>query len=117
MKEWHNFTETSITSALKKVNTSRPLRCYLETILKQVEKDLLYADQTVNEAFRIRIEQVQQAKNKLELRHSEVVRQANDEARVIDELEKAIADKDGYLGLAHTRLGKRAQRPGAELVR
>ena len=37
--------------------------------------------------------------------------------RNITNLEKAIADKEGYLALAHTRLGKRAHRPQVELVR
>lgn len=32
-------------------------------------------------------------------------------------LEKALSDKLGYIALAHTRMGKRAQRPGAELVK
>jgi len=35
----------------------------------------------------------------------------------IADLEKGIADKDAYLALAHTRLLKRAMRPGVELVK
>lgn len=37
--------------------------------------------------------------------------------RNIYKLEKAIAEKEGFMALAHTRLGNRAQRPGVELCR
>lgn len=45
------------------------------------------------------------------------VRQVNDMTRNITKLKKAIAEKEGYMALAHTRLGNRAQRPGIELCR
>lgn len=32
-------------------------------------------------------------------------------------MEKAIAEKEGFMALAHTRLGNRAQRNGVELCR
>lgn len=35
----------------------------------------------------------------------------------ITRLKKSIAEKEGYMALAHTRLGNRAQRPGVELCR
>lgn len=37
--------------------------------------------------------------------------------RNITRLEIAIAEKEGFMGLAHTRLGNRSQRPGVELCR
>lgn len=37
--------------------------------------------------------------------------------RNITELEKAIAEKEGFIALAHTRLGFRCQRPGLELCK
>lgn len=45
------------------------------------------------------------------------VRQVNDMTRNITKLKKTIAEKEGYMALAHTRLGNRAQRPGIELCR
>jgi tektin-1 len=33
----------------------------------------------------------------------------------IGKLEKGLAEKEGYMALAHTRLGNRCQRIGAEL--
>lgn len=41
---------------------------------------------------------------------------ANEMARNITRLEKIIAEKEGFLALAHTRLGNRCQRPGLELT-
>lgn len=46
-----------------------------------------------------------------------VMRQANEMTMNITRLEKSIAEKEGYMALAHTRLGNRCQRPGLELTR
>lgn len=46
-----------------------------------------------------------------------MVRQTNEITRTITRLEKAISEKEGYMALAHTRLGNRAQRPGIELCK
>lgn len=56
-------------------------------------------------------------KLKLEVQHAEVVRQANEMTRAITRLEISIAEKEGFMALAHTRLGNRAQRDGVELCR
>lgn len=37
--------------------------------------------------------------------------------RNITDVEKAIAEKEGFIALAHTRLGNRCQRPGLELCK
>lgn len=37
--------------------------------------------------------------------------------RNITKLEKALAEKEGFMALVHTRLGNRAQRPGVELCK
>lgn len=47
----------------------------------------------------------------------QIVRQSNEMVMNITELEKALANKEGFMALAHTRLGNRAQRGGAELCR
>lgn len=46
-----------------------------------------------------------------------VVLKANDMVRNITRLEKSIAEHEGFMALAHTRLGHRAQRPQNELCR
>nr|CAD7447202.1 unnamed protein product [Timema bartmani] len=45
------------------------------------------------------------------------VHKVNEMMRNITKLEKAIAEKEGFMSLAHTRLGNRAHRPEMELCR
>lgn len=45
------------------------------------------------------------------------MRQASEMTQNITQIEKSIAEKEGYMALAHTRLGNRCQRPGLELTR
>jgi hypothetical protein len=45
------------------------------------------------------------------------MRQANEMLRNITRLEKAIAEKEGFMALALTRLGHRAQRSAVERTR
>jgi hypothetical protein len=47
----------------------------------------------------------------------QTLRQANEMLRNITRLEKAIAEKEGFMALAHTRLEHRAKRSAIELTR
>ncbi|CAG2059155.1 unnamed protein product [Timema podura] len=47
--------------------------------------------------------------------HYPTVHKVNEMMRNITKLEKAIAEKEGFMSLAHTRLGNRAHRPEMEL--
>jgi hypothetical protein len=47
----------------------------------------------------------------------QTLRQANEMIRNITRLEKAIAEKEGFMALARTRLGHRAQRSATERTR
>ena len=47
----------------------------------------------------------------------QTARQANEMSRNITEMQKAIQEKEGFMALAHTRLGNRAQRLRMELCR
>lgn len=62
----------NIERAAKEINSARQLRSYVDTLLKQVIEDLKDQWHTVNESFRDRIEQVKEAKSKLETQHFEV---------------------------------------------
>lgn len=66
------YTRQNIERAAKEINSARPLRAYVDTLLKQVIEDLSNQYNTVNEAFRRRIEETKEAKTKLEIQHSEV---------------------------------------------
>ncbi|XP_068970245.1 tektin-1 [Bombus flavifrons] len=117
LNEWEMQTNNNIVSASKEVNSARPLRCYIDTIIKQVIDDLNDQKNATDEAFRRRIEETKEAKMKLELQHAEIMRQAAEMKDNITRIEKSIAEKESFLALAHTRLGNRCQRPGLELTR
>lgn len=65
-------TNNNIINASKEVNSAIPLRCYIDTIIKQAIDDLNDQKNATNEAFRRRIEETREAKTKLELQHAEV---------------------------------------------
>ncbi|KAJ8943707.1 hypothetical protein NQ314_009680 [Rhamnusium bicolor] len=117
LDEWEMFTKGNIENAAKEINSARLLRSYVDILLKQVIDDLWNQYHTVNETFRKRIEETKDAKTRMEVQHSEIVRQANELTRAITRLEKSISTKEGFMALAHTRLGNRAQRPGIELCK
>lgn len=72
LAEWEMQTNNNIIAASKEVNSARPMRCYIDTILKQIIDDLKAQKEATDEAFRKRIEETKEAKTKLELQHSEV---------------------------------------------
>ncbi|CAK9812375.1 TEKT1 [Anthophora quadrimaculata] len=117
LNEWEMQTNNNIIAASKEVNSARPLRCYIDTIIKQAVNDLIEQKNSTDGAFRRRIEETKETKLKLELQHSEIMRQAADMKQNITRIEQSIAEKECYLALAHTRLGNRCQRPGLELTR
>lgn len=65
-------TANNIVAASKEINSARPMRCYIDTILKQIIDDLKAQKEATDEAFRKRIEETKEVKTKLELQHSEV---------------------------------------------
>nr|CAD7602091.1 unnamed protein product [Timema genevievae] len=115
--EWNEFCRKNIDRAAKEINNARPLRAYINTLLKQVIDDLWRQYHITNDAFKLRIEDTRRAKDKLESEHYETVHKVNEMMRNITKLEKAIAEKEGFMSLAHTRLGNRAHRPEMELCR
>ncbi|CAG9832654.1 unnamed protein product [Diabrotica balteata] len=103
--------------AAKEISCARQLRSYVDILLKQAIDDMDMQCNATNNAFRRRIEELKHIKTRLEIQHSEIMRQANEMTRSITKLEKALVEKEGYMALAHTRLGHRAQRPGVELCK
>lgn len=116
-EEWAAASQHNIDVAHKELVAGRPLRAYVDTILKQIIEDLWTQYDLVNAAFRRRIKEHKEAKAKLENQHFEIVRQANEMSMTVTKLEKALAEKEPFMALAHTRLGNRCQRAGIELCK
>lgn len=56
----------------KRVNDARMLKSYIDTLLTQLYEDCLQQGNAVNDSFRRRIDEMKEAKTKLEHRHHEV---------------------------------------------
>ncbi|KOB65396.1 Calmodulin-binding protein trpl [Operophtera brumata] len=115
--EYNAYSGQNIKMAAREVTSARPIRMFVDTLLKQVINDLLEAYKKCNHAFHERIKETHLAKAKLEDMHRETTEKIAAMQYNILQLQKALADKEGNTALAHTRLGRRAQRIGAELVR
>ncbi|XP_063366104.1 tektin-1-like [Cydia amplana] len=116
-EEYNFYSAKNVQQAAKEVSSARPIRVFIDTLLKQVIDDLWAAYNKCNHAFNERIQATKLAKGNLEDMHREVTEKAHAMQKNIDLLKKAIDDKEGYIGVAHTRLGRRAERVGAELVK
>ncbi|XP_063831879.1 tektin-1 [Ostrinia nubilalis] len=116
-EEYNSYSAQNIQLAAREVTSARPIRMFVDTILKQVIDDLWVAYKRCNHEFSERIKETKLAKAKLEDMHRETTQKISDMQDNILQLQKALSDKEGHMALAHTRLGRRANRTGAELVK
>ncbi|XP_037976231.2 tektin-1 [Plutella xylostella] len=115
--EYDAYSAKNIQLAAREVTSARPIRVYIDTLLKQVIDDLWKAYDRCNREFNERITATKIAKARLEDLHRETTEKIMQMQTNILELKKALAHKEGHIGLAHTRLGRRAQRVEGELVK
>ncbi|XP_010148752.1 PREDICTED: tektin-1, partial [Eurypyga helias] len=114
-EDWIDFSNTNIEKADKQRNNSLALRALIDGILSQTANDMRKQREVVNVAFRRRVEEVKDAKRKLETLLAMVLDEAALQEKNIAVLQKAIADKEGPGKVAQTRLEARSRRPNAEL--
>jgi hypothetical protein len=65
-------TNNNIISANKNINCAKQFRCYIDKMMKRIIDGLNKQKDTTDETLKQRIEEIQEAKIKLELQHSEV---------------------------------------------
>lgn len=109
------YTRIAIQNTAKELNSAKPLRSYIDIILKQFVEDMSNQVGRTNEAFTKRISENRYAKTVLEGIHNNTAQKVNDMSRNITNLEKELADMEGFVALCQMRLANRAQRPGVEL--
>lgn len=114
-EEWKSATHKYIENTNNEVGTSQSVRSFVDILLKQVVESLNIQVSKTNEAFNRRISEMRYTKNRLEDVHNETARQINNILRNIDELEKELQAKEGFLGLTQIRLTNRSCRPVSEL--
>lgn len=116
-EEYRQYSANNIKNAAREVTSARPIRVYMDTLIKQVIEDLWIAYRKCNHEFLERIKETRNAKENLEDMHKKTTEKICAMQNTITKLQAALADKEGHIGLTHTRLGKRAQRIGGELVK
>ncbi|NXY73115.1 TEKT1 protein, partial [Glareola pratincola] len=114
-EDWIDFSNINVEKAEKQRNNSLVLRALIDGILSQTVSDMCKQRETVNVAFRNRVKEVKDAKNKLETLLAMVMDETTSQEKNIAALKKAIADKEGPVKVAQTRLEARKHRPNVEL--
>ncbi|NWR60558.1 TEKT1 protein, partial [Bucorvus abyssinicus] len=114
-EDWRDFSNVNIEKADKQRNNSLALRALIDSILSETVNDMRRQCETVNAAFRNRVKEVKDAKHKLETLLAMVLDETASQEKNIAALKKAIADKEGPVKVAQTRLEARNHRPNVEL--
>ncbi|XP_009467183.1 PREDICTED: tektin-1 [Nipponia nippon] len=114
-EDWTDFSNINVEKADKQRNNSLALRALIDGILSQTANDMRKQCEVVNVAFRNRVKEVKDAKHKLETLLAMVMDETASQENNIAALKKAIADKEGPVKVAQTRLEARNHRPNVEL--
>ncbi|EOB00245.1 Tektin-1, partial [Anas platyrhynchos] len=114
-EDWTDFSNINVEKADKQRNNSLSLRAMIDSILSQTANDMHKQYEMVNVAFRNRVKEVRDAKHKLEILLASVMDETALQEKNIAALKKAIADKEGPVKVAQTRLEARNHRPNVEL--
>ncbi|XP_074889236.1 tektin-1 isoform X4 [Buteo buteo] len=127
-EDWIDFSNINVEKADKQRNNSLALRALIDSILSQTVNDMRKQCEMVNVAFRNRVMEVKDAKHKLEtllamrqcaalpsVGFVKVMNETASQEKNIAALRKAIADKEGPVKVAQTRLEARNHRPNVEL--
>ncbi|POI34836.1 hypothetical protein CIB84_001411 [Bambusicola thoracicus] len=114
-EDWLYFSNINVEKADKQRNNSVALRVLIDSILSQAVNDMCKQREMVNIAFRNRAKEVRDAKHKLETLLAVVMEESASQEMNVVALKKAIADKEGPVKVAQTRLEARNHRPGVEL--
>ncbi|GAA6086429.1 tektin-1 [Tachysurus ichikawai] len=114
-QEWETFSDVNIGKSEKERNNSASLRALVENLLAQTAADMRRQHEATGSALELRIHETRSAKAKLEDQLSKLLVEIASQEQNLDALKVAVADKEGPLKLAETRLHTRQQRPRAEL--
>ncbi|KAF6127645.1 tektin 4 [Phyllostomus discolor] len=114
---WAKFTQENLVRAERERLASCNLRELIDCILQDTAEDLRLQCDAVNLAFGRRLEELEDARHKLEHHLHKTLREITDQEHNIAELKQAIKDKEVPLKVAETRLYQRSHRPNVELCR
>jgi len=112
---WVRFTQENIARSQKERELSEKLRGEIDALLRACANEMWSMFNSVNNNFNQRIQESNDAKNKLQAHLQRTNNEIRDMERAIDLLRKAIHDKEGPMKVAQTRLEERTRRINVEL--
>ncbi|XP_057891683.1 tektin-4 [Melospiza melodia melodia] len=116
-KSWAQFSHDNISRAEQEKLASVQLRSLINNIIHDASEDLRMQRAAVSEAFDSHCRELDDAKLRLENHLKQILKDIGDEEANIENLKKAIRDKEAFLKVAQTRLYDRSSRPNVELCR
>lgn len=116
-ESWAQFTHDNITRAEHERMASIQLRTLVDNVLQDTSRDMREQADAVDVAYQKRVEEMQDAKNKLDDNLRKVCTEISETETNIENLKKAIKDKEDPMKVAQTRLHTREARPGVEQCR
>jgi len=108
------FTQDNITRSQKEREMSEKLRGAIDSLLRQCANDMWNTYNGVNNAFNARIQETNDAKNKLQAHLARTNHEISDMEKAVALLKKAIRDKEAPMKVAQTRLEERTHRFNVE---
>jgi len=111
---WQNFTEVNVAKAEKERSASKDLRSAVDSILRQTSDDMIEQNQLTTFQFNERIAETKSARNKLAINLDDVMSEVGRLEVNINDLEKALKDKEGPMMVCETRAHIRQERPNVE---
>lgn len=116
-ESWAQFTHDNIVRAEHERMASIQLRQLIDNILEDTSRDMREQCDTVDVNFTKRIEEMEDAKTKMEENLQKICDEITQMEKNIDVLRKAIRDKENPMKVSQTRLENRTYRPNVELCR
>ncbi|KAK3559306.1 hypothetical protein QTP86_012713 [Hemibagrus guttatus] len=114
---WSKFTDDNILHSQSERAASHKLRDETEVLLNTTSNEMWNQFNTVNIAFTNRISEMADTKNSLQAHLAKTLQEIYQTEMIIDNLKRAIRDKENPLKVAQTRLEERTRRPNVELCR
>lgn len=114
---WAEFSHDNIVRAEHEKMASQQLRKLIDQILTDTSNDMREQCNTVNTEFAKRIEEMNDAKTKMENHLCKTTEEIANMEQNIRDVEQAVKDKEAPMKVAQTRLNTRTNRPNVELCR
>ncbi|KAL5018557.1 hypothetical protein ScPMuIL_004279 [Solemya velum] len=116
-ESWAQYSHDNIVKAEHERMASIQLRQLIDNILEDTSRDMREQCDTVDVAFQKRLEDLDDSRTKMEENLQKVCNEIAQMESNIDNLRKAVRDKENPMKASQTRLENRSYRPGVELCR